>query len=58
MNSISVVGFDGYAQDDVRQQEMVDIFNLYHAHDKSQEITSLTPTSYPIAKGSIYAPVK
>lgn len=58
VNAISVVGFDGYAQDDVRQQEMVDILNLYHAHEKSLEITSLTPTSYPIAKGSVYAPVK
>ncbi|MGI9832794.1 aldolase catalytic domain-containing protein [Vibrio vulnificus] len=58
VNTISVVGFDGYAQDDVRQQEMVNILNLYHAHEKSLEITSLTPTSYPIAKGSIYAPVK
>ncbi|WP_421285733.1 aldolase catalytic domain-containing protein [Aeromonas veronii] len=58
VNSISVVGFDGYAQDDVRQQEMVDILNLYHAHDKSIEIKSLTPTSYPIIKGSIYAPIR
>ncbi|MGF1779075.1 aldolase catalytic domain-containing protein [Vibrio nomapromontoriensis] len=58
VSSISVVGFDGYAQDDVRQQEMVEILNLYHAHEKSLEIKSLTPTSYPIAKGSIYAPVK
>jgi 4-hydroxy 2-oxovalerate aldolase len=58
VSSISVVGFDGYAQDDVRQQEMVELLNLYHAHEKSLEITSLTPTSYPIAKGSVYAPVK
>ncbi|MCR3969092.1 aldolase catalytic domain-containing protein [Aeromonas veronii] len=58
VKSISVVGFDGYAQDDVRQQEMVEIFNLYYSHEKSLEITSLTPTSYPITKGSIYAPVK
>ncbi len=58
VNTISVVGFDGYAQDDVRQQEMVDILNLYHAHKNSIEIRSLTPTSYPIAKGSIYAPVE
>ncbi|MCG9723418.1 aldolase catalytic domain-containing protein [Shewanella sp. Isolate7] len=57
VKSISVVGFDGYAQDDIRQQEMVDILNLYNAHEKSKEIKSLTPTSYPIAKGSVYAPV-
>lgn len=58
VKSIAVVGFDGYAQDDVRQQEMVDILNLYHAHGRSLEITSLTPTSYPVTKGSVYAPVK
>ena len=57
VNSISVVGFDGYTQDDVRQQEMVNIFNLYHAHEKSIEIKSLTPTSYPITKSSLYAPI-
>ena len=58
INSVSAVGFDGYAQDDVRQQEMVEIFNIYNNNEKSLEITSLTPTSYPISKGSIYAPIK
>lgn len=58
VNSISVVGFDGYAQEDIRQQEMVEILNLYHAHQNSSQITSLTPTSYPIVKGSVYAPIK
>ncbi|EIU7596394.1 aldolase catalytic domain-containing protein [Vibrio vulnificus] len=58
LNSISVVGFDGYAQDDIRQQEMLEIFSLYNAHERCLDIVSLTPTSYPISKGSIYAPVK
>lgn len=58
VNSISVVGFDGYTQGDIRQQEMVDILNLYNSYKNSIGITSLTPTSYPIAKGSIYAPTK
>jgi 4-hydroxy 2-oxovalerate aldolase len=53
VNSISSVGFDGYANNDVRQQEMTEILNLYHAHGKN--ITSLTPTSYSISKGSVYA---
>jgi len=57
IKSISVVGFDGYTQDNVLQQEMIDIFNLYNSNLNSVEITSLTPTSYPINKGSIYAPV-
>ena len=56
VNSISVVGFDGYGENDTRQQEMVDIFNLYYLSEGSKKITSLTPTSYPIDKGSIYAP--
>ncbi|MGY5449831.1 aldolase catalytic domain-containing protein [Agarivorans sp. MS3-6] len=58
IDSVSVVGFDGYAQDDVRQQEMVDILSLYLSHEKSLKINALTPTSYPILKGSVYAPVK
>lgn len=58
VKSISVVGFDGYAKDDVRQEEMVAIFNIYRAHERSLEITSLTPTGYPIAKGSVHALVK
>lgn len=58
VSTIAVVGFDGYDLGDVRQQEMVEILNYYNAHDKSIEITSLTPTSYPISKGSVYAPIK
>ncbi|EKO3555746.1 aldolase catalytic domain-containing protein, partial [Vibrio fluvialis] len=38
ISSISVVGFDGYEKDDVRQQEMINILNLYNAHEKSLEI--------------------
>ena len=58
VKNILSVGLDGYGKDDVRQQEMVDILNFYHAYDNSKEITSLTPTTYPINKGSIYAPYK
>lgn len=56
--SISAIGFDGYENNDVRQQEMNDIFIGYNRCNKSQPIISLTPTSYGIGKGSIYAPVK
>jgi len=58
VNSISVIGFDGYPQGDIRQQEMIDILNFYNTHPNSVNITSLTPTSYPISKGSVYAPIK
>lgn len=54
--SIHAVGLDGYAANDPRQQEMVEIFNLYYAHEDSVEVVSLTPTTYSIGKGSIYAP--
>ncbi len=58
VQSISAVGFDGYIQDDIRQQEMVDILNRYQSNPNAVEIVSLTPTTYPISKGSIYAPTK
>jgi 4-hydroxy 2-oxovalerate aldolase len=57
VESISVVGFDGYAQGDIRQQEMVEILSLY-SQISSLEINALTPTSYPVGKGSVYAPIK
>ena len=55
-NSIKVVGFDGYEKNDPRQQEMLTIFGLYAEINIHNPIISLTPTSYPINKGSIYAP--
>lgn len=56
VRSLAVVGFDGYEKNDVRQQEMIELVNFYNAHKQSKEILSLTPSSYPINKGSIYAP--
>jgi 4-hydroxy 2-oxovalerate aldolase len=53
---ISLVGFDGYTPDDARQQEMINTLNLYNNISGSKELLSLTPTSYPVTKGSIYAP--
>lgn len=55
-SAISVVGFDGYALGDERQMEMVDIFNLFRLLEGVPTVTALTPTSYPILQGSIYAP--
>jgi 4-hydroxy 2-oxovalerate aldolase len=54
--SIKVVGFDGYEKNDPRQQEMLSILGLYNTLAESETITSLTPTTYPIIKGSVYAP--
>jgi 4-hydroxy 2-oxovalerate aldolase len=55
-NSIKLIGFDGYEKNDPRQQEMLTIFGLYAEINIHNPIISLTPTSYPIKKGSIYAP--
>jgi len=54
---IHVVGFDGYDRNDNRQQEMIETLNLYNGIKNRVELISLTPTSYPILKGSIYAPI-
>jgi 4-hydroxy 2-oxovalerate aldolase len=58
VKSINAIGFDGYENNDVRQKEMNDIFLGYKSYNKSKPIVALTPTSYSICKGSIYAPVK
>ena len=55
INTLSVVGFDGYMKDDIRQEEMIELISLYKKHKNAKEIHALTPTSYPIRKGSIYA---
>ncbi|PMH45932.1 pyruvate carboxyltransferase [Vibrio sp. 10N.286.49.B3] len=54
-SKINLVGFDGYDKGDRRQTEMLDIIAQYGNLSKAQSIVSLTPTSYPITKGSIYA---
>ena len=52
---IFLVGFDGFAPDDSRQQQMLELLRLVEPHCGSIEITALTPTNYPIAQGSLYA---
>lgn len=58
VKGVTAIGFDGYGNNDVRQQEMNDIFVGYKNYENSKPIIVLTPTSYSIDKGSIYAPVK
>lgn len=53
---IYLVGFDGYDENDPRQQELIDFWILFKSKCTSIEIISLTPTTYPVPKGSIYAP--
>ncbi|WBA17127.1 aldolase catalytic domain-containing protein [Salinivibrio kushneri] len=54
-NKVTLVGFDGYQNTDSRQQDMLTLFSQYNNIVNAPELVALTPTSYPVAKGSIYA---
>ena len=52
--SISLVGFDGYDREDIRQIKMNELLDLYH--QKSHiPVVALTPATYHLSQGSIYA---
>jgi 4-hydroxy 2-oxovalerate aldolase len=53
-SKIFLVGIDGYDAGDTRQLEMIQLFQNFSNSFKT-EITALTPTSYPLTLGSIYA---
>lgn len=53
---IKLVGFDGYDFRDPRQEEVKNIFLGYQELSKSLPLESLTPTTYPIKQGSVFAP--
>jgi len=53
-SKIFLVGIDGYDAGDTRQLEMIQLFQHFSNSFKT-EITALTPTSYPLTLGSIYA---
>lgn len=50
-SNISMVGVDGYSSNDSRQQDMLDFLKQVSQFN----LRALTPTNYPIDKGSIYA---
>jgi 4-hydroxy 2-oxovalerate aldolase len=52
---IKVVGFDGFTSNDTRQQEMIKMIGDYKSIT-DMGISSLTPTTYPIEQGSVFAP--
>ena len=54
--AIRLVGFDGYDSADPRQEEVKKVFQDYQDLPNSILIESLTPTTYPIEQGSIFAP--
>ena len=53
---VSFVGIDGYERGDIRQTEMIDLLSKFKNFAPELQVTALTPTSYPIKQGSIYAP--
>lgn len=56
-NSVSLIGFDGYNSNDSRQLEMLKIVSLMSNLSIADRLLALTPTTYPIKQGSLYAPV-
>jgi 4-hydroxy 2-oxovalerate aldolase len=52
--NISMVGFDGYDRDDIRQIRMNELLDLY-CQQSHVPIVALTPTIYNLDKSSIYA---
>lgn len=52
---VFLVGFDGFAADDSRQHQMLNVLHLAEPRFESIPMIALTPTNYPIAQGSIYA---
>jgi len=55
--SVSLIGFDGYDSNDSRQLEMLKIIALMKELNISKKLVALTPTTYPIEQGSLYAPI-
>ena len=53
---ISLVGFDGYIGNDPLQKDMVEMLRLYQQQKNIVPLIALTPSTYPVTKGSIYAP--
>jgi 4-hydroxy 2-oxovalerate aldolase len=53
---VYLVGFDGYAANDFRQSEMVETLEIIKELIAPDFLLSLTPTTYPLTQGSIFAP--
>ena len=53
---IWLVGFDGYTAGDKRQDEMIQMLDVVKLSEHDINCISLTPSTYPLNQGSIYAP--
>jgi len=56
-SNVTLVGFNGYESNDSRQLEMLETLNLMQNFRIFDHLIALTPTTYPITQGSVYAPV-
>lgn len=54
---VLLAGADGYPAGDPRQEEMLHLLDEYLRTPSSIDLVALTPTTYPIAQSSLYAPV-
>ncbi len=52
---ILLAGFDGYKATDKRQHEMIHLFQLIQENNHKVDMLAITPTTYPINKGSVYS---
>lgn len=52
---VLLAGFDGYATDDPRSQEMRQLLEQYHSATGALPMTAITPTRYGLHSESVYA---
>ena len=53
-SQVLLAGFDGYPHNDPRNQEMAQVFSLFHEAAPKVPLYAVTPTTYPIPQRSIY----
>ena len=52
---IYLAGFEGYKSGDPRQEEMIEVINLFNKMI-GIPLIAITPTNYPVEQASVYAP--
>jgi len=56
-NKVTLIGFNGYESHDTRQLEMIETIALMNNFAIATTLVALTPTTYPLTQGSVYAPI-
>lgn len=54
-NRILLSGFDGYSPGDPRQEEMVEVINLYNSSRNPLPLIAITPSTYDVEHSSVYS---